>query len=587
MTDSNKSAPPFNFESFGIGGNPGTSSGQPSSDASKPADGPFGAGPNPPTTSGMSLFGNTSTAGGSSPFGAASGPSQTPAFGSGTGSTSFAGANKQSGLLFGQTASQSNQKLSGTASPNVFPGFSTPNKAAETTGAGQGQTSNVFGEAFGAGNAGGLFNNSGSNAASLGQTNTITPTSKSTTNLFGNSTTPAGPPPNTGTGVSGSNIFNKPAVDSTNLFGNKNQSSTSQSTLPSGTGKLTGFSFESSKPPDTGSTTSSTQPASIFGSTPSTGASDIFGKKPAQSGGNLFQNINKAQDSGPMSQQPPNEAAKAPSLFSLDGKSSAGTSSAPKTAAPPFSFPKATQAQSSEPTNPAASSSAALGGFNIFNKPPSSAASQPSTSAPLFSSLGKTQDKASASTSAEAPGTTASTSSTPTLTSTLFSNAGKSATAFVTSQAPSQATSSGAPQTSGTLGASIAGPAPPAQSRLKNKSMDDIITRWASDLSKYQREFQAQAEKVATWDRMLVENSEKIQKLYGSTLEAERATTEVERQLTAVETDQTELAQWLDYYEKEVDSMISSTFGQDGGLSGPDQERERTSGRTFFISITC
>ena len=106
--------------------------------------------------------------------------------------------------------------------------------------------------------------------------------------------------------------------------------------------------------------------------------------------------------------------------------------------------------------------------------------------------------------------------------------------------------------------------------------MDDIITRWASDLSKYQKEFQQQAERVADWDRKLVENSEKIQKLYGSTLEAERATTEVERQLTAVESDQAELAHWLDYYEKEVDTMISNTFGQDGTLSGPDQEREKT-----------
>ena len=106
--------------------------------------------------------------------------------------------------------------------------------------------------------------------------------------------------------------------------------------------------------------------------------------------------------------------------------------------------------------------------------------------------------------------------------------------------------------------------------------MDDIITRWASDLSKYQKQFQKQAEKVAQWDRMLVENSEKIQRLYGSTLEAERATTEVERQLTSVESDQTELEQWLDHYEKEVDQMMENQVGQGDGLSGPDSEREKT-----------
>ena len=74
-----------------------------------------------------------------------------------------------------------------------------------------------------------------------------------------------------------------------------------------------------------------------------------------------------------------------------------------------------------------------------------------------------------------------------------------------------------------------------------------------------------------------MENSEKIQKLYGSTLEAERATAEVERQLNAVESDQETLESWLDHYEKEVDSMIASQQSGPGEtVSAPDQERERT-----------
>ena len=74
---------------------------------------------------------------------------------------------------------------------------------------------------------------------------------------------------------------------------------------------------------------------------------------------------------------------------------------------------------------------------------------------------------------------------------------------------------------------------------------------------------------------MLVENSEKIQKLYGSTLEAERATVEVERQLSAVENSQQELEGWLDNYEGQVDDMMAN-LGQGDALQGPDQERERT-----------
>ena len=108
--------------------------------------------------------------------------------------------------------------------------------------------------------------------------------------------------------------------------------------------------------------------------------------------------------------------------------------------------------------------------------------------------------------------------------------------------------------------------------------MDEIITRWASDLSKHTKEFHEQASKVSQWDLMLVENSDKIQKLYGDTLEAERATTEVERQLTAVENDQNELGLWLDHYEGEVNKMMSASqmMGAGETLMGPDKERDRT-----------
>ncbi len=106
--------------------------------------------------------------------------------------------------------------------------------------------------------------------------------------------------------------------------------------------------------------------------------------------------------------------------------------------------------------------------------------------------------------------------------------------------------------------------------------MDEIITRWATDLSTYQKEFQNQAAKVASWDRLLVENGDKIQKLYTSTFEAERASAEVERQLASVESQQDELTAWLDYYEREVDDMFVKQVGYGESLQGPDQERERT-----------
>lgn len=112
--------------------------------------------------------------------------------------------------------------------------------------------------------------------------------------------------------------------------------------------------------------------------------------------------------------------------------------------------------------------------------------------------------------------------------------------------------------------------------RLKNKTMEDIVTRWASDLSKYQKEFKDQATIVSNWDRNLVDNGEKIQKLYLDTFEAERASHEIERQLAAVESQQEELEAWLNRYESEVQDMFSKQMGPGEQLGGPDQERERT-----------
>lgn len=117
---------------------------------------------------------------------------------------------------------------------------------------------------------------------------------------------------------------------------------------------------------------------------------------------------------------------------------------------------------------------------------------------------------------------------------------------------------------------------PSSLPRLKNKTMDEIITRWATDLTKYQKEFKDQAAKVAEWDRLLVENGEKIQKLYLGTYEAERASNEIERQLSSVESQQDELSSWLDRYEQEVNELYSKRIGETEHVAGPDQERERT-----------
>jgi nuclear pore complex protein Nup62 len=105
--------------------------------------------------------------------------------------------------------------------------------------------------------------------------------------------------------------------------------------------------------------------------------------------------------------------------------------------------------------------------------------------------------------------------------------------------------------------------------------MDEILTRWATDLAKHQKEFQKQAMQVAEWDRILVDNTDKIGKLLAKTFQAERDASEVEKQLAGVESQQEELDQYLDRYEKEVDDMIQK-HGLTPDNAGLDIERERT-----------
>lgn len=86
---------------------------------------------------------------------------------------------------------------------------------------------------------------------------------------------------------------------------------------------------------------------------------------------------------------------------------------------------------------------------------------------------------------------------------------------------------------------------------------------------------------------MLVENSDKIQKLYGSTLEAQRATSEVERQLTLVENEQSDLERELDAYERQVDEMIADQQGLGDSFQGPDVERQKMYVQRMSGILSC
>lgn len=105
--------------------------------------------------------------------------------------------------------------------------------------------------------------------------------------------------------------------------------------------------------------------------------------------------------------------------------------------------------------------------------------------------------------------------------------------------------------------------------------MDEILTRWASDLTRYTKEFRAHAETIAKWDQIIVDNSTQIDKLYVQTRTCEKQTMSIEMQLSAVEGQQAELDSWLTKYEQDVEEMLAKQ-GPQTEFGGPDQERERT-----------
>ncbi|KAK5105435.1 FG-nucleoporin nsp1 [Lithohypha guttulata] len=238
-----------------------------------------------------------------------------------------------------------------------------------------------------------------------------------------------------------------------------------------------------------------------------------------------------------------------------------------------------------------------LGGVGLGGKQPESTQSSSAAPAatPLFSGIGTTSTPASSaagtSTAASTSGffglgaTSAPKTSEPATATTtaptggVFDLGGERTPAPLNNAIPTTAATTGLGAS--TLGqpnltASTAGPVPPHQSRLKNKTMDEILTRWASDLTRYTKEFKQHAETVAHWDQIIVDNSQKIDKLYVKTRTCEKQTMSVEMQLAAVENQQNELEAWLNKYENDVDEMLAKDGPAQNELGGPDQERERT-----------
>lgn len=117
---------------------------------------------------------------------------------------------------------------------------------------------------------------------------------------------------------------------------------------------------------------------------------------------------------------------------------------------------------------------------------------------------------------------------------------------------------------------------PPPTSRLKNKSMEEIINRWTSDLEQYKAQFVTQADEIKKYDEVLISNGEKIVNLHTKTQEAEKTQARMDTVLQQLENEQEELGVTLDYYETQITNFFEAQFGSAEGMQPADQEREKT-----------
>ena len=102
------------------------------------------------------------------------------------------------------------------------------------------------------------------------------------------------------------------------------------------------------------------------------------------------------------------------------------------------------------------------------------------------------------------------------------------------------------------------------------------MSRWLNDTAKYKAQFLRQAEEIKKWDQILVDNGEKISKLYNDTIEEEKKQNRVETQLMYLENEQNELGEILDHYEGQVKELFQGQMGGHEGMQPADQEREKT-----------
>ncbi|XP_077642719.1 nuclear pore glycoprotein p62-like [Lonchura striata] len=383
---------------------------------------------------------------------------------------------------------------------------------------------------------------------------------------FGASTTTPAP------GITGGFSFAAPVATSTpssqaaapSGFAFGSGGSSSSSTAPSGT--TGGFTFSS------GTTTQAgTAGFSIGTAAPqATSAGLSFGTAPAAAASTSTATLAAASP------------AAAP--FSLGGQPTGLTFALPSTAATSTTTATTTTSTSQAPilsfgtklgvTSTAASTASTTSTTSVLG----------STGPSLFASVATSSAPASSSTSGLSLGATSTGSTGTASLGTLgFGLKVPATTAATTSTATGTTSASGFPlnlkplTTTGAVGAVTSTAAittsttPSAPPVMTYAQLESLINKWSLELEDQEKHFLHQATQVNAWDRMLIENGEKITSLH--------------REVEKVKVDQKRLDQELDFIlsqQKELEDLLSpleeSVKEQSGTiyLQHADEERERT-----------
>lgn len=117
---------------------------------------------------------------------------------------------------------------------------------------------------------------------------------------------------------------------------------------------------------------------------------------------------------------------------------------------------------------------------------------------------------------------------------------------------------------------------PLEQVSIANKTLEDLIAQWTTQLRTTAQTFDMYTQQVRGWDHTLVASGEKIAKLYADSVENEALQLRIEGLLTYIELQQLELDRILGSYEQQAERLLLLVDLQAGASAGAlvDQTRE-------------